>query len=357
MKRFVLAFVLIVFLSGMPLLAFASSEDTDTTNWSQPITSHLAAFQLEENYFSTEATAQWSQDQLQLFQSDEVTRKFFPSLTLTADSSDRLIPKLIMTNLPGAKFTIQPANEGSGQSVRVSPLATMKMKEGKTYHFSVVWFRDGNKDASVTLHSARNYAQPNGTLNELSGTDDQVLAVKLSDASVKKRDYPRAHKFPVLNKKPLVATDERSQPKKARSYSSIDSKEALARYKQDSADQLSNASGGWNYFAVTFNRPTAPESVNRLVKENDLEVAQVHAIGIKENGEVYSVSWYDSDLSVLELLRGTNFKQFFVTELEGVGMGDDLRRLQNDPDVDTVEVENKDGLPTGIFDLNERFVK
>lgn len=358
MKRFPIAVLaalsLTIVSTSSSGLSFASpsSQTEKTVNWDLPEESKLTAYRSDEAYLSTEATFRWSKDQIRAFASNEVIKQFYPSFTYTADATDRLIPKMLVTNLPGAKFTRMPADMEQGESIRLSALDINAIRSEKNYIFMTRWISTGDEDTAVSLRSAAGYAQPNGSLYELTDTRDDIATADMDLAPVKERRYPS--RLPLLTDRAFPALEFDRTTWKVMSHATIDSKEALDQYKADATKRVKMANDYRIYFAITFNKPIY-YNFKDMVKSHDLTLTQIYANGVKEDGSIYTVSWFDSNHQITDLLFDTKFKDFYITEVEGFAHSSDLQKLLDQPGIDTIDIEDGNGMPTGVHWLNQKF--
>jgi hypothetical protein len=332
-----------------------------TSNWDYPTSSVVEAVKVESKLLMTTSTVQWNTDQLKLFQSDDVLQRFFPALVYKVTESDQLRSKFMLTNVPGAKFTRKLATYADGEEIKLSILDTSRLSTDKSYLFYTAWLNTEHGDSQVSISSLQRYAQPNGTLNDLYKTEDEIASITFSKAEAidkKYRDYDLPESFDSPFRQYIGNEEEGAGVTKVKSYVLIDSKEALESFKRESAQRLKLApDGGKVRFAATF-KNNGISRADLLAEEYNLTVSQIYGAGIKEKEiEEYTASWYDLDPKVISLmgLKQTGFEKFGITELEGTAFVEDLKKMSQLSYVDAVEIESQGQVPTGIHWLNVRY--
>ncbi|BFT73140.1 hypothetical protein [Paenibacillus sp. P36] len=353
--------VSILIIAANVLLCTSVYANSDT-NWDYPTSRIVEAKKIENKLFMTTSTVQWSADQLKLFQSNNASKQFFPALSYKVTGSDELRSKLMLTNAPGAKFTRKLATYAEGEEIKLSIQNTTHLVADKPYVFYTAWLHTADSDSQVSLRSMQRYSQPNGTLNDLSKTDDEIARITFDKAEPINKKYREIYlpeSFDSPFKQYTAEEEAAADVNKVKSYALIDSKEKLESYKRENAQRLKFASDQSKVqFAVTFknNGFTRPDL---LAKEYNLNLSQIYASGIKENGEEYTVSWYDTGMEVISLmnLKESGFKKFEVTELEGTAYVGDLQKMSQISNVDVIEIqgENERQVPTGVHWLNVRY--
>ncbi|NOU84271.1 hypothetical protein GC102_00515 [Paenibacillus sp. LMG 31460] len=350
--------IVLIITANALLCTTATVYADSTSNWDYPTSRIVKAVKIENQLLMTTSTIQWSADQLKLFQSDDVFRQFFPALVYKVTDADELRSKLMFTNAPGAKFTRKLATYDDGEEIKLSIRDTSRLSNDKSYVFYTAWLHTVEGDSQISFRSLQRYAQPNGTLNDLHKTDDEIATITFDKAEVidkKYKDYylPESFNSPFKQYTWREETDDT----KVKSYALINSKEELESYKHAAAQSLKFApSGNKVRFAATF-RNNGPSRVDMLVEKYNLTLSQIYAAGIKENKEEYTVSWYDTGLEVMSLmgLQQSGFEKFAITELEGTAYVEDLQKMSQMSNIDVIEIESLGQVPSGLHWLNERY--
>lgn len=237
---------------------------TSDLNWDYPVSRMVEAKKTENKLLMTTSTVQWSADQLKLFQSNNAFKQFFPALAYKVTGSDELRSKLMLTNAPGAKFTRKLATYAEGEEIKLSILDTTHVVTNKPYVFYTAWLHTVDSDSQVSFRSIQRYAQPNGTLNDLSKTDDEIASITFDKAepiNKKYRDYylPESFDSPFQQ---YTARDETAGINKVKSYALIDSKEDLETFKHASAQRLKFAPDQSKVqFALTLKITESPDQI------------------------------------------------------------------------------------------------
>ncbi|WP_144028521.1 hypothetical protein [Paenibacillus ferrarius] len=349
----------IVAISAAAMVFGTTAYAESVSNWDLPSKTAVESVKIENKILMTTSKLQWNADQLKLFQDHDVNRQFFPALLYKVNQFDDLRSKLMFTNAPGAKFTRKLATDADGEEIKLSILNINELNKDKTYEFYTAWLHTVEGDSQVSFRSLQRYAQPNGTLNDLVKTDDEIATIKFKDAEEtdkKYRDYYLPNSFD--NPFQQYTWQDEANTAKEKSYALINSKDKLESYKLGAARNLKFATGGNKVkFAITF-KNNAMIRPDELVKTYNLTLSQIYAAGIKENEEEYTVSWYDTGLEVMTLMRPkqTEFVKFYFTELEGTAYVEDLQKMSKEPYVDVIEIEsNGKQVPTGVHWLNKLY--
>jgi hypothetical protein len=335
---------------------FANSiefSNTDSSNWDKPSNGKLEVTKFENKFLFTNAAIQWSDDQLKELHGQDI-RNLFPALIFRADRSNQLHPKIMISNLPGAKFNRKLNNESDGETIKVSSFDASGLAANKAYTFFTAWGNtalSASDDPYVTLTSLQRFGQRGGSINDLPNTYDFLSSVhwsevKVSDNQPKLNDVPspsNPNAYENLNK--TINSN----------YFNILSKKELEAYKMDKKRQLKSVPDSkYGQFVVTFDKPVGIEDLDKLLKDYKLTITQYYAAAASNLGEEFTVSWFDSDQKVLNLLdRG--YSSFGITELQGTASAKDLKRLNDDSNVDLIEIEEGGILPTGVHWLNTKY--
>ncbi len=342
--------------------------ENEPPNWDKPASAAVRAFNIEGKVMAVIAEVQWNREQIEQFQSTEVMKQFFPALVFKTEKSDRMRPVMTATNLPGAKFSIHPAGDDPVEEIKVSALDTARLNPRTTYVIYAAWLYHGDGNPAVELQSLQRYAQPNGTLNDIPQTEDELASVDLKHSGTldwkwKKLRLPDTYLYP-----PSYVLDEEATKVKIRSYSTIDSKEALEQFKINAENKVQWLGDDEEVpFAITFEGNVIRENLKEIDREYALNISQIYAAGYPINGDIdpdeeVTVSWFDADIKEIMLLLNIGsdwkFRKFIITEIEGTAQGHELNRIIDDFGVDAVDIGDKNGeLPTGIHWLNWRYFK
>jgi hypothetical protein len=344
-------------LSGNVLAAAPNSEPP---KWDLPDKVQLETAKNEDNgFFITDASVQWTSDQLREYPDG---KGFFAGLKYRTENTDQLQPLLLMSNLPGAKFTRIAASGGRGEEVKLSVLNPAELDGDKPYRFFAGWSYSGDDNPLVSLSSYQGFNQPaqTGTVNELPQTNHTLSAALWSDAKPSDSLKLTQETLSLFKENPFRLPKSTEAPlPKMKSYAEIDSKQALEQYKREAARRLKLASESSEvHFAVTFGKPVSLESLKHMADDYDLTITQFYAAATTEKGEEYTVSWFDPNPFRPVLFSPRGFVSMMPTELEGTARVEDLQRLSSsEPSVDTVDLEQHRILPTGIYWLNRHFSK
>lgn len=338
----------------------ATFQNSEPKNWDFPAKGKLEASKSESGILITEAHAEWSSKQIDLFRHADYVR--FPALSIQTDSStDELQPKVMITDLPGAKFEIGPANDSdlSGIEITVFSLAASKMVGDKPYEFYTAWMQTGKDSPGVTLHSLQRYGgQSGGMYRDLPDTDDLLAKSKWDEAEVSKWERTTSLQDNGLKFSGNVTVPEPAEYKRIKSdYSYIHSKEALEQYKKEADKKLEDSfRQAYPQFAATFTPALSLEQLEKMIREYGIEVSQVYAIGTTSDNREYTVSWFHTDPKLLSSLSfDMRFKGFGITELEGRASEANVKKMRSDFFVGTIEVEEQNRRPTGIHWLNKLY--
>ncbi|GGA13014.1 hypothetical protein GCM10008018_67480 [Paenibacillus marchantiophytorum] len=225
------------------------------SNWDNPSSTVMQAERVENQLLMTKSTIKWDDQKLKMFQSDDIFQQFIPALAYKVEDSDELRSKLMFTNVPGAKFTRKLATYTEGEEIKLSVTDTSRLRSETPYVFYTTWLHTVEKDSRISFRSLQRYLQPNGTLNDLYKTDDELATITFDTAEKldkKFRDFNLPESFESPFKQ--YAWQEEVDNAKVKSYVLIDSAEKLETYKQESAKRLKDAQKGGNRvrFAVTF---------------------------------------------------------------------------------------------------------
>ncbi|SCW35742.1 hypothetical protein SAMN04487970_100433 [Paenibacillus tianmuensis] len=337
--------------------AFAyQSEFTNSkaANADLPAKAKLEAYKVGKDFMTTKVRAEWTKEQIQAFQKQDIFRNI-PALAFQTDASDALKPKVIMTNLPGVKVDLNTGGENAGDEVIVSMLGGDRLNPNKSYTLYTGWSsRDGNDKPSLTLHSLQRFGQPGGTINDLSDTKDQLARIEWKQVSETNSNFKSAPEN--LAASSISHVDEKNIKTVKGDYTNIYSKETLEQYRKSAAQRVESLSeqSFWP-FAATF-KNSATSDPKKLAEIYSLQISQVYAIGKTEDGEEFTVIWFGDDLKDLSLLeKHPRFTKFRIIEIEGRATGDSLRSLAHSSSVSLVEVADKDRQPTGIYWLDQLY--
>ncbi|MBP1961896.1 hypothetical protein [Paenibacillus aceris] len=334
-----------------------NNSDLDLLNWDHPAEISFNASAIEKKIVSTQADFEWSSKQLQQFQTSDPIKQFNPALRFKTDDQDVLRSKLMISNVPGAKFERKDALYEHGEEIMLTVMDSTELKSNKSYIFSTSWLRTSKSNSNVMLQTLQRYSQPNGALYNIDKTEDQISKIDVNDAPVSDKEYRDYH----LSEKfdgPFYQYQDGEANKQVKSYALINSKEKLDAYKSERAKNLKFSNDGDSVqFAITFNKPVSPEGLKKLAEAYNLTISQIYAAGMKENNEEYTVSWYDTGMDAIYLL-GPRFVTFTITELEGTAKAEDLKRISELSSVDVIDIEQTTGKsPTGVHWLNNRYAK
>ncbi|MFF2156683.1 hypothetical protein ACFVVQ_15455 [Paenibacillus chitinolyticus] len=348
-------------VSGSSFAASAAPASGDAENWDKPSAAKFQAYKIEEKLLYTKADVRWSGEQLDKFQNRDLYQQFFPAFNLQVHESVDTRAKLVVSNLPGAKFTRTKAGYTNGEEIKLSVLDTSALTQDKPYTFYTAWLNLLEDHPSVSLSSLQRYSQPGGSLYDLSGPRDLLRNDNFTNAEPLDIKYKRLG-LPLGFDDLFKQYPHQKEPSvnKVKSYALINSKEALEAFKTEAAKTLHYSFDSEKVqFAVTFNKPFTAQHLKRFEEKYELTLAQIYAAGTTANKEQYTISWFDTDVeiaSLLQLQQG-GFTQFNLTELEGTATVEGLNKLRIDLNPDVIEIAPLDEpAPTGIHWLNQKFL-
>ncbi|MVP00749.1 hypothetical protein [Paenibacillus lutrae] len=348
-----------IFMGSHAMASASSFTNKDTSNWDFPSKTGLEAAKVENKILFTNTDVQWSADQLAKLQDNRVDPQFIPSFTYQADQDD-LRSKLMVTNMPGAKFTRKDAQYGIGEEIQLSVLKTSDLVKDKSYFFYTTWLNMFDSNPSVSLITQQRFAQPNGTMNDIPKTSDIISKVSLKEAATLDKKYERLY-LPKDFDSAFRQYSKDTKETKVKSYSLIDSKTKLIEFKQEADKKLIFTPDSTEVqFAITFDKSKFITStyINKIVEENNLKISQIYAAGLKNNKEELTISWFDTSLEPMSLLESNKplSTSFTITEIEGTAKVGDLIKIWNHSTVDVIEIEDKNGdRPTGVHWLNNLY--
>ncbi|SEF82841.1 hypothetical protein [Paenibacillus sp. UNC499MF] len=360
-KWLVSAAVVSLLVSGSTFAASAAPASGEAENWDKPSAAKFQSYKIEQKLLYTKADVRWSGEQLDKFQNTDRYRQFFPAFRLQVQESVDTRAKLMVSNLPGAKFTRTKAGYTDGEEIKLSVLDTSSLTQNKPYTFYTAWLNLLEDHPTVSLSSLQRYSQPGGSLYDLSGPADLLHKENFTNAEPLDMKYNRLGLPPGFDDlfKQYPHQKEPSATK-VKSYALINSKEALEAFKKEAASTLHNSFDSEKVqFAVTFTKPFTAQHLKKLEEKYELNLAQIYAAGITANKEEYTVSWFDSDVETASLLRipQAGFIHFNLTELEGTATVEGLNKLRLDLNPDVIEIAPLDEpAPTGIHWLNRKFL-
>ncbi|MBD0383777.1 hypothetical protein [Paenibacillus sedimenti] len=100
----------------------------DSANWDYPSEGEFKTSRLKDKFLSSTANIKWSSDQINF-----TNRQFFvPALKFVSDRSDALQPRLMLTDLPGAKFNRKLIDDDRGIETKVTVLDASKLQSDKS---------------------------------------------------------------------------------------------------------------------------------------------------------------------------------------------------------------------------------
>ncbi|WP_405080348.1 hypothetical protein ACI48J_22705 [Paenibacillus chitinolyticus] len=348
-------------VSGSSFAASAAPVPGGAENWAKPSAAKIQTYKVEEKLLYTKADVQWSREQLDKFQNSDRYKQFFPAFDLQVHESVDTRAKMIVSNLPGAKFTRTKAGYTKGEEIKLSVLDISALAQDRPYIFYTAWLNLLEDHPSISLSSIQRYSQPGGSLNDLSGSKDLLSRNGFTNAEPLDIKYNRLGLplgFDDLFKQ--YPHQKEHSAYKVKSYSLIDSKDALNAFKTEAAKTLHDSFDSEKVqFAVTFNKPISTQVLKNSAEKYDWSLNQIYAAGITANKEEYTISWFDSDIEIASLLRlqQEGFTQFNLTELEGTATVEGLNKLRIDLNPDVIEIAPLDEpAPTGIHWLNQKFL-
>ncbi|CAG7645607.1 hypothetical protein ACFQI7_25915 [Paenibacillus allorhizosphaerae] len=343
----------------------------DLARWAMPDEVHLEGFNRADVILDTNAELSWTADQLSGFpvKGQLGVGRFLPSFAYQVDEGRELQPQVMVSNLPGAKFTRTPADKDGGDRIKVSVLGAAYLQADMDYTFYTGWQFSGSKEGKpkVTLSSLQEFDQgAGGGIHEQTETERALsgLRWKQFEQSSTQRDKEITAAF---NRDPFYFTREHDETFAndaiLKGYSSMDSKAALDQYKSDAAKRLKAAQDCCSpvRFAITLNKYVGFNKVAELAKDYRLNITQYYAAGERmgsSSKDEYTISWFDPKwdrpFSLISKAVG-GFATLQVTELEGTARVDDLKRISSIPEVNVVDMEDRGKRPTGVYWLNKRF--
>lgn len=348
-------------VSGSSFAASTAPASGDDENWDKPSAAKFQSYKIEEKLLYTKADVRWSGGQLDKFQNGDRYRQFFPAFNLQVNESVDTRAKLLVSNLPGAKFTRTKAGYTRGEEIKLSVLDTSALTQNKPYTFYTAWLNLLEDSPSVSLSSFQRYSQPGGSLHDLSGPADLLHKENFTRAEPLDIKYSRLG-LPLGFDDLFKQYPHQKEPSanKVKSYALIHSKEALETFKTEAAKTLHYSFDSEKVqFAVTFTKPFTAQHLKKFEEKYELNLAQIYAAGITADKEEYTVSWFDSDVETASLLRipPAGFTHFNLTELEGTATVEGLNKLRIDLNPDVIEIAPLDEpAPTGIHWLNRKYL-
>ena len=342
----------------------------DLGRWATPDEVQVEGFNRADVILDTKADLSWTADQLSGFPPTGQlgVGRFLPSFVYQVDEGRELQPQIMVSNLPGAKFTRTPADKDGGDRIKVSVLGASYLKADKEYTFYTGWRYSGSKDGNpkVTLSSLQEFDQgAGGGIHEQTETERALTRLSWKKFEPGLTPYDKNLTSPFTRDNPFYFTREYDETFASdaimKGYASIDSKAALDQYKSDAAKRLKAAPDccGQVRFAITLNNNVGFNQVAELAKDYRLNITQYYAAGEREGSkDIYTISWFDPkwDRPFPLISRAVGgFTAVQVSELEGTARVEDLKRISSAPEVMVVDLEDRGKRPTGVYWLNKRF--
>lgn len=334
-------------LSPNPSGQFAN---TDELNWDYPAEGKMQAYRYNAPipYLSTVTQVRWTREQIGHMKGDTILNQYFPVMQLTADRLDRLRPKFIITDLPGAKVARIGKEERAGEAIKLSVLRASDLRGDRTYSWYSVWQHFDEEPAIWTLESKQGYAQPYGKLVDLTDKEDTLMKLSTRTAELVEKHF----RWFGQNEDMQIHAGE--DPLPYRSYAAINSLRDLERYRKESEERVKTATA-WPRFAMTFNTSSYHRAkVKEFIDKYNLRISQIYATVVTDKDERYTAVWFDPRLEVplfLAMTVDTRIKDLYITELEGTADIETLRELLEHPDIAIIDVADEDIMPTGVYDL------
>ncbi|MCG7213063.1 hypothetical protein [Paenibacillus mucilaginosus] len=351
-------------LGSNALAGTAEFTNADAANWDLPAQGALESKRMDDQTLTVETSLQWSKEKLGEREKNKAVYTYVPALRWMADVENELKGAVMATTLPGAKFDRIPAGDKQGETVRVTVTGASDLLGGKTYRLYSSWYKSGTEDPALTLRSQVRYTtyMPGAKVTDLPGSDDRIGTMSWNGAEVAAwrtkvpLDPDALPFFPLW----YESVDEEILPVKG-AYLRITSHEALDLYKTEQTKKLLEASDTQTYrFAITAKPDRSlldSEWRSERLEELGVKITQYYAESYKQKktDERTTYSWFQTDKDLLTKIFGEKPREsYFVTELEGMAIGEALKKISEWDHVDFVEIEENGHRPTGVHWLNRK---
>lgn len=351
----------IVLLSQLVWLSAVGAEpsvilNSDSDNWDKPAAVSFEAFKTNTDVFAATARFEWTDRQLSSIKHEHYIR--FPAFEFRSDRPEELKPQAIFTNVPAAKFERVPEDGSEGYRIKATFWDPEQIRADMPYFVQTFWKRSGKDEShKVMMESLQRFAQPNGSVYDLPDTGDPITSVSWKESQVEEWPAKRhASEDSVIR---YIGPQKQPTAVKIKSDAAyIHSKESLEQYKKAAKAKLDTITEqSYSRFAITFEQNVGFSTLERWLKEYNMEITQLYALAIDNEGKCFTFSWFGPDLDISSKVGPEmRFVSFTITELEGRVHGSDLASLQNEEGVGIIELTDEQGRePTGIRAWLERY--